>query len=145
MTDKYYRINEKGLWADHPEYPGIHTPEDLYNALCEIWCEYTCTPRMRQNWSEKNRTLGQCSITAFAAQDLFGGEVLGIPLEDGGFHCFNKVDEHVFDLTSAQFETQLDYENCSLQSRDVHFARKEKLERYRYLKNELKKRCSRSV
>lgn len=143
MSESYYGINDRELWIDDPAYPGIHTPQDLYRALSEIWCEYTCTPRMRKNWSEENRTLGQCSITAFLAQDIFKGEVLGIPLEDGGFHCFNKVGEHVFDLTSAQFDMKLDYENCSPQSRDVHFARKEKFERYQYLKNELMKRLSR--
>lgn len=143
MTEGYYAKNEQGLWIDDPQYPGIHTPKDLYDALREIWCEYTCTPRMRKNWSEKNRTLGQCSITAFLAQDIFGGEVYGIPLDDGGYHCFNRVGDHVFDLTSAQFDMKLDYEHCTLQSGDVHFAREEKYQRYLYLKNELMKKISR--
>lgn len=142
MTENYYGVNDKELYIDDPVYPGIHTPKDLYNALCKVWCEYTCAPRMRKDWSEENRTLGQCSVTAFLAQDIFKGEVFGIPLKDGGFHCFNKVGEHVFDLTSAQFDEKLDYENCSPQSRDVHFSKKEKYERYQYLKNELMKKLS---
>ena len=89
------------------------TPRDIYDLLSNIWCEYTCAPRMRKDWSEANRTLGQCSITAFLAQDLFGGKVYGVPLEDGNYHCFNVVGDCVFDLTSEQFgDTVLKYENC---------------------------------
>ena len=44
------------------------TPRDIYDLLSNIWCEYTCAPRMRKDCSEANRTLGQCSITAFLAQ-----------------------------------------------------------------------------
>lgn len=122
-------------------YPGIRTPQDLYDALSSVWCEYTCTPRMRKDWSRENMTLGQCSITAFLAQDIFGGEVYGIPLEDGGFHCFNRVGEHIFDLTSAQFPEPLDYENCTEQEREVHFQRTEKKERYLFLKEQLRRYC----
>ena len=60
------------------EYRGIHTPIDLYDALTHIWCADTCAPRLRDGWTEDNKTLGQCSITAFLAQDIFGGEVYGI-------------------------------------------------------------------
>lgn len=83
--------------ADAPavtdEYKGICTPVDLYDALSEIWCADTCAPRMRQNWTRENRTLGQCSITAFLAQDIFGGKVYGVPRPDGNFHCYNVVGD----------------------------------------------------
>ena len=114
------------------------TPRDIYDLLSNIWCEYTCAPRMRKDWSEANRTLGQCSITAFLAQDLFGGKVYGVPLEDGNYHCFNVVGDCVFDLTSEQFgDTVLNYENCPEQFREVHFAKEEKRQRYEYLKQRL--------
>lgn len=114
------------------------TPRDIYDLLSNIWCEYTCAPRMRKDWSEANRTLGQCSITAFLAQDLFGGKVYGVPLEDGNYHCFNVVGDCVFDLTSEQFgNTVLNYENCPEQFREVHFAKEEKRQRYEYLKQRL--------
>lgn len=114
------------------------TPRDIYDLLSNIWCEYTCAPRMRKDWSEANRTLGQCSITAFLVQDLFGGKVYGVPLEDGNFHCFNAVGDCVFDLTSEQFgDTVLNYENCPEQFREAHFAKEEKRRRYEYLKKKL--------
>ena len=34
---------------------------------------------------------------------------------------------------------KLDYENCPIQSREIHFSKTEKKERYEYLKKELKK------
>ena len=134
--------------ADAPavtdEYKGICTPVDLYDALSEIWCADTCAPRMRQNWTRENRTLGQCSITAFLAQDIFGGKVYGVPRPDGNFHCYNVVGDCRFDLTSEQFGDEvLVYENNPEQFREVHFAKEEKKQRYEYLKKKLKEDCDR--
>ncbi len=114
------------------------TPCDYYDLLSDIWCAETCAPRMRANWSSENRTLGQCSITSFLMQDIFGGRVYGVPLGDGNFHCFNVVDGCCFDLTSEQFgDTVLCYDNCPEQFREVHFAKAEKHERYLHLKARL--------
>ena len=60
----------------------INNPRDLYDALSNIWCEYSCAPRLRVKWSKENKTVGQCSTTAFLVQDLFGGKVYGIKLDD---------------------------------------------------------------
>ena len=121
------------------EYPGINSPRDLYDALSDIWCEYTCAPRLRDGWSKENKTLGQCSVTAFLVQDIFGGNVYGIPREGGTFHCYNVVGDRVFDLTSEQFgDEELDYTDNPEQFREVHFAGEEKKQRYEYLRRELK-------
>ncbi|MCD8197664.1 MAG: hypothetical protein LUE24_10975 [Lachnospiraceae bacterium] len=125
------------------EYPGIWTPQDLYDALSEIWCADTCAPRLRANWTSENRTLGQCSITAFLAQDIFGGEVYGILRPGGNYHCYNVVGSCVFDLASEQFgDEALDYTDNPLQSRKVHFSKEEKRLRYEKLKTDLQKFCS---
>ncbi len=121
-------------------YPFIKSPYDLYDALSEIWCADTCAPRMRNEWSENNKTKGQCSITAFLAQDIFGGDVFGIPLSDGSFHCYNNVGGIIFDLTSEQFggnAQKLVYSDNPLQLRENHFSKEEKKLRYQYLKNAL--------
>ena len=121
----------------------IRTPDDLYNALKPLWCADTCAPRMRERWSEDNPTLGQCSITAFLVQDIFGGQVYGVPLKDGGFHCFNVVDGRRFDLTSQQFgDGKLIYDGCPEQFREVHFAKEEKRARYEKLKGMLKEKTA---
>ena len=114
------------------------TPREYYDLLSGIWCADTCAPRMRKEWTPENKTLGQCSVTAFLLQDHFGGRVFGIPLPDGSFHCFNVVGGCVFDLTSEQFgETRLNYTNCTEQFREVHFAKEEKRLRYELLKKRL--------
>lgn len=136
---RFYGWERAEVPAVTKEYPGIDTPLLLYDALSEIWCADTCAPRMRKDWSKENKTLGQCSITAFLAQDIFGGKVYGIPREGGNFHCYNVVGETVFDLTSEQFgDEALDYQNNPEQFREVHFTKEEKRERYEYLRNALK-------
>ena len=141
MGYSFYGWEEAIVPAIIDKYKGISSPQDLYDALTNIWCEYTCAPRLRYLWSKKNITLGQCSITAFLAQDIFGGEVYGIKRSEGNYHCFNNVGGVVFDLTSEQFgDEELDYENCELQTREEHFSKTEKKLRYEYLANELKKR-----
>lgn len=119
-------------------YPKIHSPLDLYEALSEIWSADTCAPRMRDRWTPDNKTLGQCSITAFLAQDIFGGKVYGILRDGGNYHCYNVVGDCVFDLTSEQFgDEKLVYENNPEQFREVHFAKEEKRLRYKSLKTTL--------
>lgn len=126
-------------------YPEIHTQRDLYDVFSELWCAETCAPRMRQDWSTENKTLGQCSITSFLVQDICGGKVLGIPLGDGNYHCFNVVDGKAFDLTSEQFPEALDYTDCCEQSREVHFAKEEKKQRYELLKEKFIQKASKAV
>ena len=122
------------------------TPRNYYDLLSGIWCAYTCAPRMRADWSPNNKTLGQCSITAFLMQDIYGGKVCGVPLGDGNYHCFNVVGGCVFDLTSEQFGDQrLDYDNCPEQERCVLFAKAEKKERYEMLKAALIEVLSKTI
>ena len=119
------------------------TPRDYYTLLSSVWCADTCAPRMRKGWTEENKTLGQCSITAFLLQDIYGGKVYGVPLGDGNYHCFNVVGDCVFDLTSEQFgNMKLNYDHCPEQSRDIHFAKAEKKERYEKLKKALLSRLT---
>ena len=141
MGYRFYGWEGASVPAVNDEYKGIDDPRKLYDALLEVWCEYTCAPRLREKWSRENITLGQCSITAFLAQDIFGGKVFGVLRPGGNYHCFNVVGEVIFDLTSEQFaEEELDYSDCTEQHREEHFSKAEKRERYEYLKTELKKR-----
>lgn len=122
-------------------YKGIGTPCDLYDILLKIWCKYSCAPRLREEWTADNPTLGQCSITAFLVQDIFGGKVKGIRLKDGNYHCYNVVGDSVFDLTSEQFKGEkLVYSpDDKEQLREEHFGKEEKLLRYEFLKDRLRK------
>ena len=143
MSYNFYGSKDaSNVHAINHTYKGIDTPDDLYGALLHVWCEYTCTPRLRDEWSPDNPTLGQCAITAFLAQDIFGGKVYGVPLEAGNVHCYNVVGDYAFDLTSEQFgDEAMNYTGNPEQSRDIHFSRTEKKERYEYLCDKLKEYC----
>ena len=139
MGYNFYGWQKADVKAVNSLYEGIETPRELYDALSDIWCADTCAPRMRSRWSRENKTMGQCSITAFLAQDIFGGRVYGILRPDGNYHCYNVVGGCVFDLTSEQFGDEvLVYENNPEQFRDIHFAGEEKRLRYEYLKKQLR-------
>lgn len=136
----FYGWEQANVPAITDQCAGIKTPVDLYDALSEIWCADTCAPRMRGEWTPENKTLGQCSITAFLAQDIFGGKVYGIRRPDGNYHCYNVVGDCCFDLTSEQFgDEALEYQDNPEQFRETHFAKEEKRLRYEYLKNALQK------
>jgi len=147
-TEKYHFYGHQkvaDIKATSVDYPGIENPLDLYDALSDIWCSYSCAPRMRDNWSPENKTCGQCSITAFLAQDIFGGEVYGTLTEGGNIHCYNVVNGIAFDLTSEQFGEKakdLKYESNPIQERESagHFGKEEKRQRYEYLREQLRKK-----
>lgn len=143
MTYQFWGWEHADAPAVTEEYPGIHNPRELYDALSKLWCADTCAPRMRKDWTKENCTLGQCSITAFLAQDIFGGKVYGILRPGGNYHCYNVIGDCRFDLTSEQFGDEvLDYDNNPEQFRKVHFAKEEKRLRYEALKKALKNYCS---
>ena len=117
----------------------IKNPRDMYDLLLKCWCKDTCAPRLQDEWSEANPTLGQCSITAFLVQDIFGGIVYGIERPGGNFHCYNDVDGCIFDLTSEQFGDEakdLVYEGNPRQHRADHFEKTEEYNRYLFLKKQ---------
>jgi len=146
MERKYDRTGETVRAPETEKYPGIHTQDDLYDALTHVWCAETCAPRMRGDWTRENMTLGQCSVTSFLAQDIFGGEVLGYLLPDGNYHCFNKVGDSTFDLTSAQFPDGVPHLAEPVpQSRETHFAKEEKRLRYELLRERLSAYCHKEL
>ena len=124
-----------------PSYLDIKSPVELYELLSNGgWTIETCAPRLRELFNEENKTVGQCSITSFLVQDIFGGLVYGVPLEDGSVHCFNVVEGIKFDLTSEQFgDTKLEYTFDFPQSRLTHFADLAKFKRYLLLRSNLNK------
>ena len=143
MSYSFYGWEQASVPAVSDKYKGIKTPLDLYDALSKIWCADTCAPRLREKWTQENKTLGQCSITAFLAQDIFGGKVYGVLRPGGNYHCYNVIGDCIFDLTSEQFKDEvLSYENNPVQSREVHFEKEEKRLRYEFLKAELRKLIS---
>lgn len=143
MSYQFYGWETADAKPVHAEYEAVQSPQMLYDLLSEIWCADTCAPRMRADWCPENKTLGQCSITAFLVQDIFGGKVYGILRPGGNYHCYNVIGDCCFDLTSEQFgeeAKELAYEGNPEQFREVHFAKEEKRLRYEWLKGALRER-----
>ena len=115
---------------------------DLFEGLSDgIGRREACVPRLRVGWIDGNISVGQCSMTAFLVQDIFGGEVYGILRPGGNYHCYNVIGGRQYDLTIEQFGDEavsLVFDNSNPQSREVHFAKEEKYERYLLLKELLK-------
>ena len=76
-------------------------------------------------------------MTCLLVQDIFGGEIYGVYV-DGNVHCFSKVGDEIFDLTSEQFgDIKLNYTLDYPQSREEHLSNPDKKERYLYLVSKL--------
>ena len=136
----FYGWDTPDVKPKNTKYAKVKNQRHLYDLLSGIWCVYSCAPRYRSEWTKENKTLGQCSITSFLVQDIFGGRVYGVPLDEGGYHCYNEVDGQVFDLTSEQFgDKKLAYTLENEQFREEHFKSEEKKARYEYIAVELKK------
>ena len=70
--------------------------------LSECWNKYTCSPVLRNNWSEDNPSLGQCAITALIVNDCFGGKIMRC-MSSSGSHYYHLIDDKIIDLTVEQF------------------------------------------
>lgn len=137
---RFFGWEQAVVLPSNPAFARAGDPRRLYDLLISCWDADTCAPRLRGRWTPENPACGQCSITAFLAQDIYGGVVRGIPLPDGNFHCYNVVEGRTFDLTSEQFSNRLlDYGDNPEQLRSVHFAKTEKRERYGLLRARLER------
>ena len=93
---------------------GVKTLGEFYLKCLKAWSIDTCSVRFRPDWSEDNPSVGQCTITAALVHEFFGGEILGLPLTDGGTHSFNKIGGVIVDLACEQFgkDALLDFDNA---------------------------------
>ena len=58
MDYKFYGWENADVSPADNNYAKIKDPKMLYDMLSEIWCAETCAPRLRDRWTEENRTLG---------------------------------------------------------------------------------------
>ena len=147
MKYNYHNSGLTNVIAINKTYAGIETPDDLYRALDSCWTVDTCTERLREKYSSVNKTCGQCAITAFLFQDIFGGQIYGMKTKHGK-HWYNYVGGEVIDLTCEQFgedAKDLVYDisvDTLLDTRESIWNETEKKERYLLLKANLEKFCS---
>ncbi len=126
--------------VDDTETIAIDTMLELYELLKGAWCAETCAPRLRAGWTAQNSTLGQCSVTAFLVQDIFGGQVYAMKTENG-LHCYNVIQDYEIDFTCEQFGERaadlvydLTVDEVQNRNADRHFGNGEKRFRYELLR-----------
>ena len=86
----------------------IQSPEDLAQfaeSLTKAWSRETSSL-----WSSDDPARGQCGVTSLVVQDLFGGQILKTPLQQGP-HFYNLIAGRRIDFTSDQFADPIDYED----------------------------------
>ena len=114
---------------------------ELYLALLKAWSRETCSAKFRHAWSPENPSVGQCTITAAIVHELFGGEVMGLPLYGGGMHSFNRINGITVDLACEQFgkNALLDFDAAVSTDADSLLQSTDKAERCELLRENLMK------
>ena len=110
--------------------------ELLNEYLNKVYSKDTCYPICRDDWNDNNPTLGHCAIVSLIVNDYLGGEIYKIKV-DGVSHYFNFIDNKVIDLTSSQFNKEIDYSNKTIKERKEILQDEDTLSRYNMLKMRL--------
>ena len=92
------------------------TLKELKKALLKSYSKNLCYEKVRDKWTEENKTLGMCAITALVVNDYFNGEIAKIKV-DGISHYFNIINNDIIDLTASQFKNIIDYKDYKLVNR----------------------------
>lgn len=101
----YGREYTSDMQRKNGEDQRIHSINQLFSILLDVWCRDTAYPGCQQDYDyENDPTYGQCAITATLVYDLFDGTIHKIRTNGGGTHYFNRINHHYLDLTRDQFD-----------------------------------------
>jgi len=93
------------------EKPKTIDNEIFTSILAESWD--AATSASPEQWSEANRALGQCAVTACVVQDYMGGDIFNTTatLPDGSTnsHYYNSIASKEEDYTRSQFPDATTY------------------------------------
>lgn len=117
--------------------------ENIQNLLLDCYTKDLCYPKIQDDWNENNRCLGMCAITALIINDYFGGNISKIYV-DGISHYFNIIDNKIIDLTSNQFDSDIDYKEYQLIDREK-ILNNDTLQRYNILKRRLMEKLLKQI
>ncbi len=91
--------------------------ENIQKVLLECYSKDLCYPKVQDDWSEFNKCFGMCAITSLIINDYFGGDICKIHV-DGISHYFNLIENKIIDLTSSQFNHDIDYKYYQIIDRE---------------------------
>ncbi len=110
---------------------------ELKQLLIQSWDLQTCSPELRDKWTEENPSLGQCAITTLIVNDFFGGKIIRC-MASSGIHYYNIIDDEFVDLTVEQFLGEIpQYEHGEEITRDYLLSNEDTKNRYVLLNNNL--------
>ncbi len=90
--------------------------ENIQNVLLECYSKDLCYLKVQNKWNDKNKCFGMCAITSLIINDYFGGDICKIHV-DGISHYFNLIEDKIIDLTSSQFNHEINYKNYQIINR----------------------------
>ena len=110
-------------------------------ALINSWSKETSYELVKDNWSLKNKSLGQCAITSLIIQDYLGGDIVfAETIFDNSSvinHYWNFIDNIDYDLTIQQFTSNYKFINKKIVSRNTLLRNLDTLKRYQILKEKV--------
>lgn len=109
--------------------------EKVKDILLECYSKDLCYPKIQCGWSDDNKCFGMCAITSLLINDYFGGDICKIYVDEAS-HYYNLIDGDIVDLTSSQFNCNVDYKNYKIIDREKILTDDTK-QRYNLLKKKL--------
>ncbi len=73
--------------------------EQIQSTLEQCWDLQTCSPKAKANWSEQNKAMGQCAITAILIAEMFGGKLAKNDLNNHLWNILPDGSQHDFSRT----------------------------------------------
>jgi hypothetical protein len=116
--------------------------EKIQKVLLECYSKDLCYPKVQDNWNDSNKCFGMCAITSLIINDYFGGDICKIHV-DGISHYFNLIENKIIDLTSSQFNHEMNYKDYQIIDRK-NILTEDTKNRYSILKNEVNKRITKT-
>ncbi len=117
--------------------------KNIQKVLLECYSKDLCYPKVQDDWDENNKCFGMCAITSLIINDYFDGDICKIHV-DGISHYFNLIDNKIIDLTSGQFNHNIDYKDYQIIDRQKILTDDTK-NRYNILKARLIKKLLKQV
>lgn len=87
--------------------------ENIKEILLECYSKDLCYPKVQNEWNDNNKCFGMCAITSLIINNYFGGNICKIYVE-GISHYYNLIEDKIIDLTSSQFNCDIDYKNYQI-------------------------------
>ena len=113
--------------------------ENIQKVLLECYSKDLCYPKVQDDWNDNNKCFGMCAITSLIINDYFGGNICKIHVDEIS-HYFNLIDDKIIDLTSSQFNHEIDYKDYQIMDRQKILT-----DRYNILKARLIKELLKQV